>query len=182
VDALAGPYAVSAVLLVVAGVLEARRPQGAVDALATLGLSIPSSAVRFFAVAGSIVGLVALGAGGGVAGRVAAVLVGLCYLGFAGFVGSTLTRGDPLASCGCFGRDDTPPNLTHLVLNVAGFVAAIAVVLWPGGGIRGAVAHQPGAGLPFVLMTVVCAGLAYVVFTLAPREAAHPDGMRGPRG
>src|SRR5659263_362636 len=65
VDALAGPYAVSAVLLVVAGVLEVRRPRAAVDALATLGVSVASWVVRVGAAAGALVGAVALGAGGG---------------------------------------------------------------------------------------------------------------------
>ena len=160
-----------------------RRPQGAVDALATMGLSIPSVAVRVFAAAGSVLGLVALVTDGGAAVRLVAVLVGLAYLGFAGFVGLALARGDPLASCGCFGSVDTPPNLNHLTLNLVGVVAALAVALWPGGGLRGSMARQPGAGLPFLFMTGVCAGLAYLVFTLAPghRSRASRGGAR-PRG
>lgn len=188
-DALAGPYAVSAVLLVVAGVLEVRRPRAAVDALATLGVSVASWVVRVGAAAGALVGAVALGAGGGEVGRAAAVLVCLAYLGFAGFVALALARGHGLASCGCFGRDDTPPSVTHLVLNLVAVVAASGVVLWPGGGLRSAVAHQPGAGLPFLITTAVCAGLAYLVFTFAPptrsartRRVARPFGMRDPRG
>jgi len=181
VDALAGPYAAAALLLILGGLLEVRRPRSATEALAGLGASVPPPVVRVFATSAVLVGVAALVAGGGTGGRIAAGFVGLAYLGFAGFVGLALARAAPLASCGCFGRDDTPPTVTHLVLDLAGAGAALAVVLSPGDGFRGAVEHQPGAGIPFLVVTGVCAGLSYLVFTRAPR-IARPDGMRDPRG
>ncbi len=168
-DAFAGPYAVAAVLLVVGGVLEVRRPLGAVNALAGIGVSVPPVVVRVVAGIASVVGVVALAIGGGASGQAAAGFVGLAYLGFAGFVSMALARGGPLASCGCFGREDTPPNVTHLVLDLAGAAAAIAVVVRTGDGFRGAVADQPAAGIPFLGVTVICAVLAYLVFTRASR-------------
>ncbi len=170
-DAFAGPYAVAAALLVVAGFLEARRPAATVDALARLGLSVPQPIVQGFAVVGAVVGAVALGAGGGPFGRAVAALVALAYVGFTLFVAATLARDDPFASCGCFGREDTPPGVTHIVLDVAAASAAVAVVAAPGDGFRGVVAQQPVAGIPFVAVTALCAFFAYELLT-------RPSGTR----
>jgi hypothetical protein len=181
VDAFAGPYAVAAVLLVVAGFLEVRRPAATVDALGRLGITVPAPIVRVVAFAGALVGAAALGAGGGPVGQVAAALVALAYVAFTVLVAAMLVRDDPLASCGCFGRDDTPPGVTHIVLDVAAAAVAVAVVAAPGTGFRGAVAHQPFAGLPFLAVTALCAVLAYLVLTRPSstrRSGAGGDSSR----
>ena len=49
--------------------------------------------------------------------------------GFIGVVAVARWRGGPLATCGCFGRPDTPPTALHLVLDLALAVAAAAVAL-----------------------------------------------------
>jgi hypothetical protein len=165
VDTFAGPYAVAAVLLVAAGILEIRRPASTVDALARVGLALPAPVVRGLGALGALLGAVALGAGGGALGQAAAALVALAYVGFTLFVAAMLVRDDPDASCGCFGRDDTPPGLTHVVLDIAAAAAAVAVVASPGEGVRGAVAHQPLLGLPFIVVTALCTVLAYLVLT-----------------
>jgi hypothetical protein len=153
------------VLLVAAGFLEFRRPTATVDALDRLGLSVPPSVVKGFALVGGFVGVLALGAGGGTVGRIAAALVACAYVGFTLFVAATLVRDDPLASCGCFGRDDTPPGVTHIVLDVAAASAAVAVVAAPGNGFRGVVMDQPVAGIPFLAITALCALFAYKLLT-----------------
>ena len=58
-----------------------------------------------------------------------AVLVALSYLCFFGVVAYARRRGGPLATCGCFGRPDTPPTMLHLVLDLTLAAAATAVVL-----------------------------------------------------
>jgi hypothetical protein len=165
VDTFAGPYAIAAVLLVVAGILEVRRPDATVDALAASGLAVPEPIVRSGAALGALVGVVALAAGGGAVGQVAAALVALAYVGFTLFVAVMIMRDDADASCGCFGRDDTPPGVTHIVVDIAAAVAAVAVVVAPGDGFRGAVANQSVAGVPFLLVTALGTVLAYLVLT-----------------
>ncbi len=180
-DAFAGPYGVAAALLVVAGFLEFRRPGATVDALGRLGLAVPPSIVQVLAVLGGLVGAVALVAGGGPVGRGAATLVAVAYVGFTLFVAATIVRDDPLASCGCFGRDDTPPGVTHIVLDIAAASAAVAVVAAPGDGFRGAVANQPVAGIPFIAVTALCAVFAYKLLTRPSATRSSGAGGHSPR-
>ena len=55
---------------------------------------------------------------------VTAALVALSYLCFFGIVAVARRRGGPLATCGCFGRPDTPPTALHLVIDLALAVTA----------------------------------------------------------
>ena len=57
----------------------------------------------------------------GGAGRrpVPALLVAASYAAFTAFVLLARSRGGVLASCGCFGRADTPPTTTHVVVTAA---------------------------------------------------------------
>ncbi len=177
-DAFAGPYAVVAALLVVAGALEVHRPDSTVGALRALGARVPAFVVRAGAFAGAVLGALALVGDGGTLGSVVGGLVAVAYLAFAGFVALALLRDSPIASCGCFGRDDTPPSVTHIVLNLAAAAVAVAVAVRPGSGIPGVVADQPGLGIPFVLMTAGCGFLVYLAFTRLPRTLARARGER----
>jgi hypothetical protein len=177
-DAFAGPYAVVAALLVVAGALDVHRPDSTVGALRALGVPTPAVVVRAGAFVGAVLGALALVGNGGTFGSVVAVLVAVAYLAFATFVTVALLRDTPIASCGCFGRDDTPPSVTHMVLNLAAVAVAVTVAVSPGSGVPGVVADQPGFGIPFVVMTAGCAFLAYLAFTLLPRTLALARGER----
>ena len=81
-----------------------------------------------------------------------------------------LRRGWALASCGCFGRPDTPPKVAHAVLNAAAAASAVWwATAWSGrGGLRHLgrlFVHQPWHGAPLALVSVVLGGLAYLVWT-----------------
>jgi uncharacterized membrane protein YphA (DoxX/SURF4 family) len=59
------------------------------------------------------------------------------YLGFTLFTLSSVLNRRPIQSCGCFGRDDTPPSSVHVVYNsvatlLLGYVviADIPVIRW----------------------------------------------------
>jgi hypothetical protein len=171
-DVIAGPYAAAAALLVVAGALEVHRPDATVGALLAMGARVPVLVVRAGAVAAALLGASALVAGGGAFGSSVAVLVALAYAGFAVFVALALVRDTPISSCGCFGRDDTPPSVTHLALNLAAATFAAVAALSPGSGISAVVADQPGFGIPFVLVSAGCGFLAYLTFTQLPRTLA----------
>ncbi len=49
----------------------------------------------------------------------AGLAVASLYVGFAGFVAWALRRDLPIQSCGCFGKRDTPPTRSHVVVNLA---------------------------------------------------------------
>src|SRR5437868_3829483 len=82
------------------------------------------AAVRLLALAETGIAVAAVAGGG----RLAWSLVGLSYLGFAGFVVVAMARGGPVSSCGCFGTPDTPATLGHVVVTVAASAVAWAAV------------------------------------------------------
>jgi uncharacterized membrane protein YphA (DoxX/SURF4 family) len=64
-----------------------------------------------------------LAVGGGV------VLVGaaILYGGFTVFTFAATRKRIPVQSCGCFGRDDTPPSPLHVSFNLGAMVSLLAV-------------------------------------------------------
>jgi len=60
-------------------------------------------------------------------GGVAVLGAALLYAGFAVFTFSALTNRIPLQSCGCFGREDTPPTIAHVVFNTVSALALFAL-------------------------------------------------------
>jgi hypothetical protein len=163
-DALAGPYLASALLLVVAGAAKVRDPLPLVRALRSAWLPAPVAGVRLLAVAEVVLGLAAVLRGG----RVTALLVALSYATFTGFVLVARHRGGVLASCGCFGRADTPPTTGHVVVTGALALLAVGVAAAPLGTLPEVLAAGPSAGLPLVLATVTVAVLVHGVLALLP--------------
>src|SRR6476469_1685085 len=95
-DVLAAPYLAAALLLVVAGVAKAIDPLSLVRALRAAGLTIRAPVLMRFVRA-----------------------VAASYAGFTLFVLQALRTGSPLASCGCFGKADTPPTRLHAIVTGA---------------------------------------------------------------
>ena len=92
-------------------------------------------------------------------------------------------RGSPLATCGCFGRPDTPPTLVHLVLNVLFLAAAVAVALTaPAGATLGsALAAEPGAGIPLVFVSAVGVWLSVLAMSALGRLQGARLAVGSPR-
>lgn len=164
-------HASAAVLLVVAGVAKLVRPAPTADLLAALGLPAKPAVAAAIGLGEVVLGTAALAVGG----PVTAGATGVVYLGFTVAVVRALVVGAP--SCGCFGRADAPPSPVHvvgdLVFAIVSFVAVAAstpVEVMDG---------QPAAGVPFVVLVGVIAGLSLVAFTALPealgarRPAAH---------
>ena len=170
-------FAVSA-LLGVSGALKAWRPAPAAAALGALGLPSSTSLVR---IGGAVEVVVAVGAllrGD----RPFALLVAASYLLFAMFVVAALWRRVPLASCGCFGGDETPPTLTHVGVDLAAAGFAGLVAVRPTGGMAdvAAMGEGPLVGLLFLVLTGTAAYLAYAALTLLPRlDASVRRSARG---
>ena len=160
---LIGPYLAACALLALAGAAKAWNPGDTARAVVTT-VTLPLATTRR---------LIRVGAGAeaalGVAGLVypspwTAGLVACSYLGFAGFVSFVLVRGGPLASCGCFGRPDTPATRLHVVVDLAlaGSAAAVAASV-QGQWLTSLLAQQPWGGVPLVLASGACAWLSYLV-------------------
>jgi hypothetical protein len=110
-----------------------------------------------------------------------AACVACSYLAFAVVVAVARRRDGPLATCGCFGRPDTPPTILHLAFNLVLAAAAFAVAATaPGGGTLAVVlSHMPWSGIPLLFVSAV--GLWLSVLALSAlaaltsvRHPAHP--------
>jgi hypothetical protein len=163
--AWAGPFLIAALLLAAAGVAKVVDPTNTVGALRKLGAPVPAPLVR-----GGGAFEVALAVAAAITGApVLAVLVAVSYLLFTAFVLVALGRGLPIGSCGCFGKVDTPPSPIHVVVNLGAVVAALGVATGDGTGIGHAVAAQPLAGVPFLLLVAVGGYAAFTALTVVPQ-------------
>ena len=116
-----------------------------------------------------------------------AVLVALSYLCFFGVVAYARRRGGPLATCGCFGRPDTPPTTLHLVLDLVLASAAVAVALGApnDGTLVTQLTHQPWAGFPLLFVSAVglwltALALSALAALTGARRLARPLPDRAP--
>jgi hypothetical protein len=110
------------------------------------------------------------------------LLLALAYLGFGGFVLIALRAGSPLASCGCFGRPDTPPTRVHLVVVLAAALAAAGAAV-TGSASLGDVLASSWGGLPLLAVVAVGTWLAWAALSLLPQllAAARPRRRRARR-
>jgi Methylamine utilisation protein MauE len=162
--ALAGPFHIAAVLLLVGGAPKVFEPSATAGALGSVGLPRSETLVRLMGASEAAIGATALTVGG----RFAALLVAACYIGFTGFVVAAMARGGAVASCGCFGTDDTPPTAVHLVIDASAAAVAAAAVATPVAGIFGAVGVTPLGGVPFLALVGIGAWFAYLAMSVLP--------------
>jgi len=166
--AITAPYLAAVALLGVAGAVKAVRPSDTANALRAAGLPSHRLLVRLGALSEAAVAVAALAA----PGRFTGLVVAAFYLAFGGFIALALRRGWVLASCGCFGRPDTPPTRAHLVLDLAGAGCSLWWAAAAPPSLAGVFDHQPWGGFPLALASAVVAYLAYLVFT-DPLSAAR---------
>jgi hypothetical protein len=171
----AGPFLVAAFLLVAGGLLKFGRPTDTVNAMTKVGVPATPALVR----AGSAFEIVLGGAAFVEGGRLPAALLAASYLAFAVFVLAALLKGTPIASCGCFGRAETPATPLHVVVNVGAAGCGLAVALDPGAGIADVVSSQPYLGIPFVLLLVVATLATFLVLSTLPQLLALVRTARG---
>jgi len=160
-DTAAGPFLAAAGLLVVAGVPKVADPLPLVRALRAAGMPVPRLLVRTMALAEVAIGGWALVA----PGRAASGLVAAAYLVFTAFVARVLARGGVLASCGCFGKADTPATRTHLALTAAAMLVALWATLDPPERVW---SHVDAATVTTVGLGAVIAFLAWQVMAVLP--------------
>jgi len=170
----AGPFAVAACLLAVAGLAKAVQPASTAGALAAMHLPHRRWMVRVGGLAEAALACAALVTGS----AVLAVLVATSYLLFAGFVLSALRVGAPIASCGCLGKIDTPPHVVHIVLDLLAASAAVGVAVSGGASISHVFADQPWGGVPFSLLLVIGVAASALAMSSLPRTLVAARGNR----
>jgi hypothetical protein len=171
----AGPFAIAAALLVAGGAAKAARPGDTANALGAVGLPRSSLLVRAGGVAEAAIGVAALAVGD----QATAVLVAVSYAAFAVFVAVALRTGAPIASCGCFGKADTPPTRLHVLFNLGAAAAAVAVAVQPRAGLGVVLPHQPLAGVPFVALVACGVALSFLLLSSLPRTMAAVHQSEG---
>ena len=160
----AGPLWVFAALLAVAGAAKVGSPSTTSGALSASGLPSSRRAVQLLGIAEIAVGIYAIVIGDAASGAA----VALFYLAFTWFVMNALVRDLPVASCGCFGKEDTPPSWIHVALTILGVAAGVVVMLQPPGGIAQLIAFD-GESILFLLLTGVAFSFAYISLTTLPK-------------
>lgn len=165
---LSGPFLAACALLAVAGAAKLVDPAPLVRALRSAGLPGSRALVRAGAAAELVLGVAAAVSGS----RVAALLVALSYAAFTAFVLRARARGGVLASCGCFGKQDTPPTLLHAGLTGTVAVTAGAVALDPHGDLSGVLAQTGPALLPASAAVALALYVALALLPLVSRPAA----------
>lgn len=141
-------------LLIATGVAKLTRPHETARALAEVG--VPQALPATYLLAGTevMVGGAALVA----PHRFTLAAQTTMYLVFLAWVVIALKRDVPLASCGCLGRDDTPPYWGHVVLNVLAITASGAAM------INGADLWALSEGLARVTNITMVAGGAWLAW------------------
>lgn len=116
--------AISLVLLGASGIAKIFDPaptSGALEAARLPSSETVSRSIGFIELAIAIVGLT----WGGIALGAAALL----YAAFTLFTLAAIRGRIPLQSCGCFGREDTPPSVIHVVYNAVALIALTSLAV-----------------------------------------------------
>lgn len=94
----------------------------------------------------------------------------LLYFAFAFFTFGAVRKRIPVQSCGCFGREDTPPNVVHVVYNTIASVSLLTVMLLSNSPIDWSL---PIGDLALYLsFTAMGVAASYLVLTSVPRLLA----------
>ncbi len=160
-----GILVIGALLLVLSGSAKILGPEPTRGALAAVGLPSGRSAVMVLGVIEVAVGATAALT----ASRLAVVAMTMLYVGFAGFVAVALARDVPVQSCGCFGKEDTPPSIAHLVVNGAIAAAAGWSVASGSAGVLERLADDLATGTVFLGFAGLGVWLLYLLLAELPK-------------
>lgn len=163
--ALTGPALAAAALLALAGAQKLLDPSMTSGALRAMHLPSSPTLVRAGAGGELVLGTSAIVGGGVLLWWAAAV----SYLLFAAFVTCALRSGSMIGSCGCFGREDTPPHPTHIVLNVLLASVCGAVGVQDAGAPLQDLADHPGSAVLLLALVGLCVYLLHAAFVELPR-------------
>lgn len=173
--ALTAPSLVAAALLALAGAQKLIDPTMTVGALRALRLPASPLAVRAGSAAELALGVAAMSVGGPALWW----LVAASYVAFTGFVVVALRSGTMIGSCGCFGREETPPHPVHVGVNLALAAAAAAAAVRASGAPVQALLDEPGAGIVVAGLSALAVYLVFAAFVVLPRALAGSSAAPG---
>lgn len=162
--------AVALILLTASGVSKIVEPDPTRGAMAAARLPSSRTISRGLGLVEILSGVVGLALGG----RWLAPAVVL-YLGFLAFTTIAVRQRLPIQSCGCFGREDTPPTTAHIVFNAVAAVSLTVTALM-------IASPVPWSGPPtelvlYLLFALLGAYLAYLVMAQLP-GTLHPTSSQ----
>ncbi len=167
-----GPYAIAAGLLALAGASKALRPSDTATAVRGVGIRVPTWLIRIGGLVELVIGVLALVTGS----AVVAVLVAASYAVFAVFVTVALVRHLPIATCGCFGKADSPPSLVHVGVDVAAALAAVTIAVDPGLAPIDLLDQDVLESVAYAVLVVIGIAAAALAVTLLPRLLVQVQG------
>lgn len=167
-SALTGPALVAAALLALAGAQKLVDPTMTVGALRALGLPASAGSVRVGSAAELMLGVTAIVVGGPPLWW----LVVASYAVFSVVVVLALRKGTMIGSCGCFGREDTPPHPVHVALNAVLGVAAGSVAVTMSGSPWDQVVDHGWTGAGVVALAAIALFLLHTAYVEVPRTVA----------
>lgn len=168
VPEIVGPLLVFAALLAAAGVAKGIAPQAAAGALRAMGLPGTPLLVRALGAVEVAIGIWVITTGS----PPAALALGAAYLGFAAFVGVALARRLPIGSCGCFGKDDTPPTWIHLAYDLSAVAVAVLAAAQPIGSPSRWLPQLGSHAAGYLLITGAVLLFSYILLAELPKTMA----------
>jgi hypothetical protein len=174
---LAGPLAVTALVLAAGGGFKLRDPAPTRSMFLEVGVR-SSSAAAVLAVGSGLVELALGTATFLVGGRVLALLTAAAFAVFT-LLAARLVRLPTTASCGCFGRYSGDTTWLHVGVDAAVAAVALTAAVFDAPGFITARADLPGAGVAFIALAAIGAWLVIATMTVLPD--ALVAARRGPR-
>lgn len=157
--------AISLGLLAASGVAKLADPAPTTGAMRTAGLPASRSISYVLGVLEAVSATAALAFGG-----LSLVAAAILYLAFGVFTFAAVRNRIPIQSCGCFGREDTPPNVVHVVYNLA---AAGAITATAGLGVVPVDWSLPSVDLVLYLgFAAMGVAASYLLLTRLPQLLA----------
>ena len=150
-----GPFLAACALLAAAGAGKLRHPANTGAAARALGLPGTRAALRTLGATELTIALA-----GAVIGGAAAIVVAAAY-GALTVAALLLWRRAPDTPCGCLGASTAPASGAHVAVNAGAAVAAAVAAFGPRP--FTVIADQPLAGVPFLVLVALGAGLAALV-------------------
>ncbi len=158
----------SATLLLISGGAKLVDPDPTSGALRAAGLPASRWAVAALGLWEIAAGSLALGVGGVIGGSA----LFATYAAFAGFIIYALKSGLPIQSCGCFGRSDTPPSMSHVAVNLLAAGSGLWLSIVGGGDLLTVLVDQPLGGVPYVGLIAVGVYALYLLLAELPKTLA----------
>jgi hypothetical protein len=158
-----GPFLACCALLIISGFAKLRDPRATQPAAAAIGVASAVPVVVAFGVVELLIGVAGVVSGGWAAAGVAVM-----YVVLAG-VALRLVRRAPATPCSCLGASNVPATRSHVVLDLAAAVIAVAAARSGGAPLR-LVADHPGPALVLGALVGCCVALFGMVLVAGSTE------------